>query len=88
MAGAGYLSPADTKESRILSISSISVCVRSTLVAFSRILLGFVEPGMGIILGMPGRLEMARIQLMAIWPGVQPLRTAISLTLSTSSRFL
>jgi len=84
---AGYRAPAVLNPARIFSISARSSSDKLTTVAFSLILEGLLLPGIGMILGMPGRFETFKIQPMAIWPGVHPFFSANASTCLTSSRF-
>jgi hypothetical protein len=47
-----------------------------------------VEPGIGMMVGMPGRRDRLRVQAMASCAGVQPFCWASALTLLKSSRLL
>lgn len=72
----------------ILANSDISSSVSSTSTLFSLIRSTDEAPGMGMILGMPGRRESASTQLIATWAGVHPLRSAIFSTAAASCRFV
>ena len=84
----GYLAPLTSNLDRVASISSSSCSLISTRREFSSTASGRVAPGMGVMNGMPGRLDKARIQLMANWAGVQPFFAASSSTCLTSSRLM
>lgn len=60
-----YLSPIGANSLKILSTSAISSSVSSLSTAFSQTRSGDEAPGMGMIVGIPGRLERANTQLMA-----------------------
>lgn len=81
---AGKRSPAGLKLDRIASISAISSSVSPTSWEFSSTRAAVEAPGIGMTVGMPGRLDSDLVQFTASCVRVQPFLLAIVSTRRTS----